>query len=101
MTPFDESGNRIAMKYKGKQNIEMVSLSLIDPLWSVFNFLPSLKFNPNLSNECLFYDRLLKDSLGGNAKTTMIANVSPASTSFGESLSTLRYPLISEIYSNS
>ncbi|XP_074614854.1 kinesin-like protein KIF14 [Acropora palmata] len=34
---------------------------------------------------------LLKDSLGGNAKTTMIANVSPASTSFGESLSTLRY----------
>lgn len=50
MTPFDESGNRIAIKYKGKQNIEMVSLCLIDPLWSVFNFLPSLKFNPNLSN---------------------------------------------------
>ncbi|KAL9988342.1 hypothetical protein ACROYT_G002777 [Oculina patagonica] len=36
---------------------------------------------------------LLKDSLGGNSKTTMIANISPASTSFGESLSTLRYPL--------
>ncbi|XP_068734565.1 kinesin-like protein KIF14 isoform X1 [Montipora capricornis] len=34
---------------------------------------------------------LLKDSLGGNSKTTMIANISPASTSFGESLSTLRY----------
>ena len=36
--------------------------------------------------------RLLKDSLGGNSKTTMIANISPASISFGESLSTLRYP---------
>ena len=36
--------------------------------------------------------RLLKDSLGGNSKTAMIANISPASTSFGESLSTLRYP---------
>ncbi|KAM7447173.1 the TRAFAC class myosin-kinesin ATPase superfamily [Porites harrisoni] len=34
---------------------------------------------------------LLKDSLGGNSKTTMIANISPASISFGESLSTLRY----------
>ncbi|EDO29392.1 predicted protein, partial [Nematostella vectensis] len=34
---------------------------------------------------------LLKDSLGGNSKTTMIANVSPANTHFGETLSTLRY----------
>jgi len=43
--------------------------------------------------ECVIsLDRLLKDSLGGNSKTAMIANISPASTSFGESLSTLRYP---------
>ncbi|KAL1258189.1 hypothetical protein QQF64_011433 [Cirrhinus molitorella] len=34
---------------------------------------------------------LLKDSLGGNSKTIMIATVSPSSTSYNETLSTLRY----------
>uniref|UniRef100_UPI00358EB687 kinesin-like protein KIF19 n=1 Tax=Myxine glutinosa TaxID=7769 RepID=UPI00358EB687 len=35
--------------------------------------------------------RLLKDSLGGNSRTVMIAHVSPASTSFEESRNTLTY----------
>jgi len=35
--------------------------------------------------------RLLQDSLGGNTKTVMIANVSPASDSYDETLGTLRY----------
>ncbi|XP_003475495.1 stAR-related lipid transfer protein 9 isoform X2 [Cavia porcellus] len=34
---------------------------------------------------------LLKDSLGGNSKTIMIATVSPAHTSYTETMSTLRY----------
>ncbi|XP_033126809.1 uncharacterized protein LOC117124622 [Anneissia japonica] len=34
---------------------------------------------------------LLKDSLGGNSKTIMISTVSPASTYFNETMSTLRY----------
>ena len=34
---------------------------------------------------------LLKDSLGGNAKTCIIANISPASSSFSETLSTLKF----------
>lgn len=34
---------------------------------------------------------LLKDSIGGNAKTCIIANISPSSLSFGETLSTLRF----------
>ncbi|XP_015585047.1 kinesin-like protein Klp98A isoform X3 [Cephus cinctus] len=34
---------------------------------------------------------LLKDSLGGNSKTIMIAAVSPADCNYGETLSTLRY----------
>ncbi|XP_006815792.2 kinesin-like protein KIF16B [Saccoglossus kowalevskii] len=34
---------------------------------------------------------LLKDSIGGNSKTIMIATVSPADVNYGESLSTLRY----------
>ncbi|XP_051493331.1 kinesin-like protein KIF17 isoform X2 [Apus apus] len=35
--------------------------------------------------------RLLQDSLGGNTKTLMVACLSPADTSYNESLSTLRY----------
>lgn len=35
--------------------------------------------------------RLLQDSLGGNAKTLMIATTSPASYNFEETVSTLRY----------
>ncbi|KAM6119103.1 kinesin-like protein KIF19 [Phoenicopterus ruber ruber] len=35
--------------------------------------------------------RLLKDSLGGNSRTVMIAHISPASTAFEESRSTLAY----------
>jgi kinesin family protein 3/17 len=35
--------------------------------------------------------RLLQDSLGGNTKTVMIANISPADYNYEETLSTLRY----------
>ncbi len=35
--------------------------------------------------------RLLQDSLGGNAKTVMIANCGPANHNFDETISTLRY----------
>ncbi len=35
--------------------------------------------------------RLLKDSLGGNCRTIMIANISPAASSFEETLNTLKY----------
>ncbi|CAG0912810.1 unnamed protein product [Notodromas monacha] len=35
--------------------------------------------------------RLLQDSLGGNAKTVMVANIGPASYNSDETLSTLRY----------
>ncbi|XP_072385373.1 kinesin-like protein KIF18A isoform X1 [Diabrotica undecimpunctata] len=35
--------------------------------------------------------RLLKDSLGGNCKTVMIANVSPSSLSFEDTYNTLKY----------
>ena len=34
---------------------------------------------------------LLKDNLGGNSKTVMVATVSPAADNFEETLSTLRY----------
>lgn len=35
--------------------------------------------------------RLLRDSLGGNAQTIMVACVSPADSSYDETLNTLRY----------
>eukprot|EP00928_Gymnodinium_smaydae_P048831 TRINITY_DN32700_c0_g1_i1.p1 TRINITY_DN32700_c0_g1~~TRINITY_DN32700_c0_g1_i1.p1 ORF type:complete len:854 (-),score=225.24 TRINITY_DN32700_c0_g1_i1:44-2605(-) len=35
--------------------------------------------------------RLLQDSLGGNTKTVMVANCSPAGSNYEDSLSTLRY----------
>ena len=34
--------------------------------------------------------RLLQDSLGGNTKTVMVANVGPADWNYDETLSTLR-----------
>lgn len=34
---------------------------------------------------------LLKDSLGGNSKTCIIANISPATTSYAETLSTIKF----------
>lgn len=35
--------------------------------------------------------RILKDSLGGNCKTVMIANISPSSLSYDDSYNTLKY----------
>nr|KAG5685609.1 hypothetical protein BaRGS_022173 [Batillaria attramentaria] len=35
--------------------------------------------------------RLLQDSLGGNSKTVMVANIGPASYNYDETLTTLRY----------
>ena len=35
--------------------------------------------------------RLLQDSLGGNTKTCMVANIGPADWNFDETMSTLRY----------
>lgn len=37
--------------------------------------------------------RILKDSLGGNSKTLMIACISPSSSDFDESLNTLNYAM--------
>ena len=34
---------------------------------------------------------MLKDSLGGNCKTVMIANISPGTLGFEETINTLKY----------
>jgi len=43
---------------------------------------------------------LLRDSLGGNHKTLIICNVSPSSTSFGETLSTLKFAQRAKLIKN-
>lgn len=43
---------------------------------------------------------LLRDSLGGNSKTLIIANVSPNSNSFGETLSTLKFAQRAKLIKN-
>ncbi|XP_063722284.1 kinesin-like protein KIF16B, partial [Symsagittifera roscoffensis] len=43
---------------------------------------------------------LLRDSLGGNAYTTMIATVSPSSSAYHETISTLRYASRTQVIKN-
>lgn len=43
---------------------------------------------------------LLRDSLGGNSKTLIIANISPNSNSFGETLSTLKFAQRAKLIKN-
>jgi kinesin family protein 16B len=65
-------------------------------LGSVISSLAELA-NPNASKKFYIPYRdstltwLLKDSLGGNSKTVMLAAISPADVNYSETLSTLRY----------
>lgn len=43
---------------------------------------------------------LLRDSLGGNSKTLIIANISPSPNSFGETLSTLKFAQRAKLIKN-
>ena len=43
---------------------------------------------------------LLRDSLGGNSKTLIIANISPNSNSFGETLSTMKFAQRAKLIKN-
>ena len=43
---------------------------------------------------------LLRDSLGGNSKTTIIANITPGAVSCGETLSTLKFAQRAKLIKN-
>ncbi|CAG9830106.1 unnamed protein product [Diabrotica balteata] len=67
-------------------------------LGSVISALAELSVEQNGQKKAIFIPYrdsvltwLLKDSLGGNSKTIMIAAISPADCNYGETLSTLRY----------
>ena len=70
------------MKEAAKINLSLSALG------NVISALVDGKFIPYRDSKLT---RILQDSLGGNTKTIMIANISPASDSYEESLSTLRY----------
>lgn len=63
-------------------------INVIQQLSSVSSANASSTFVPYRNSKLTM---LLKDSLGGNTKTIMIANVSPAEFNYEETLSTLRY----------
>eukprot|EP00924_Labyrinthula_sp_SR-Ha-C_P004504 snap_masked-scaffold_1-processed-gene-2.38-mRNA-1 protein AED:0.03 eAED:0.05 QI:0/-1/0/1/-1/1/1/0/685 len=72
-----------------------INLSL-SALGNVISALVEKAKKPNASNIFIPYrvsklTRLLQDSLGGNTKTVMISNISPADYNFDETMSTLRY----------
>lgn len=76
----------------------------MDNLWSfyILQFIMLWKYHPvdwkvaftRIFKNVRFVLRLLKESLGGNSKTAMIATISPSHHHIEETLSTLRYPLI-------
>jgi kinesin family member 1 len=72
----------LADSEKGRNNKEVVPYR--DSVTTLPNFMQIFK-----QLKVLTY--LLKDSLGGNSKTAMIACVSPADNNYDETLSTLRY----------
>lgn len=71
-------------------NKSLVTLgSVISSLAEMANPAGSKKFYIPYRDSTLTW--LLKDSLGGNSKTIMIAAISPADVNYSETLSTLRY----------
>ncbi|XP_076451061.1 kinesin-like protein KIF27 [Babylonia areolata] len=71
------------------------SIHINSGLLSLGNVISSLGDPKKKSNHIPYRDskitRLLKDSLGGNAKTVMICCISPASANFDETLNALKY----------
>ncbi|KAK7099081.1 hypothetical protein V1264_003272 [Littorina saxatilis] len=71
------------------------SIHINSGLLSLGNVISSLGDPKKKSNHIPYRDskitRILKDSLGGNAKTVMICCISPASSNFDETLNALKY----------
>ncbi|ELU07622.1 hypothetical protein CAPTEDRAFT_180938 [Capitella teleta] len=84
------TGDRL--KEGGSINKSLVTLgNVISTLADWSDRAPSLKRSAFIPYRDSVLTWLLKDSLGGNARTIMIATVSPADFYYAESLSTLRY----------
>ena len=75
----------------GERFVESTKINLsLSALGKVINSLVEGK-NGHIPYRDSKLTRLLQDSLGGNAKTAVIATVSPSPLNYEETLSTLRY----------
>lgn len=89
------------------QQLNNFQFNLVNILWSqLYNHDQNLQCHFSVTGNCInklaagdrhipYRDskltRLLKDSLGGNCQTVMIANVSPSSFSYEDTYNTLKY----------
>lgn len=79
-------------KVVGVHFSEAIKINLsLSTLGAVINKLSSNKKNKHIPFRESTLTWLLKESLGGNSKTIMLATVSPADVNYSESINTLRY----------
>ena len=94
LTMLDLAGSERASKTKNRgvrlREGANINRSLL-ALGNVINALGSARKGSYIPYRDSKLTRLLKDSLGGNCRTVMIAAVSPAARSFEETLNTLKY----------
>ncbi|XP_062503257.1 kinesin-like protein KIF16B isoform X2 [Corticium candelabrum] len=81
----------IHLKESGKINRSLVTLGLVISALAELSSYSGQARKVFVPYRDSILTWLLRESLGGNSKTVMIANISPASCNYGESLSTLRY----------
>ena len=89
----DLAGSERIKKTKAQQETQQQGIYInlaLSTLGQVIGALsnPSSKHTPYRDSKLT---RLLQDSLGGNTKTLMIANIGPSEFNYDETLSTLRY----------
>ncbi|XP_069480414.1 kinesin-like protein KIF7 [Ambystoma mexicanum] len=91
----DLAGSERIMKTGNTGERLKESIQINSGLLALGNVISALGDSKRKSSHIPYRDskitRILKDSLGGNAKTAMIACISPSSSNFDESLNTLNY----------
>lgn len=77
---------------KGARFTEAININLsLSALGNVINALTSNKSSKHIPYRDSKLTRILQDSLGGNSKTVMIANICSSDYNYDETLSTLRF----------
>eukprot|EP01117_Protostelium_nocturnum_P016192 TRINITY_DN6359_c0_g1_i2.p1 TRINITY_DN6359_c0_g1~~TRINITY_DN6359_c0_g1_i2.p1 ORF type:complete len:1305 (+),score=532.06 TRINITY_DN6359_c0_g1_i2:120-4034(+) len=84
-----KSTNAVGLRLKEAGSINKSLSSLGNVIRSLVDVAQGLSRHVHYRDSKLTF--LLKDSLGGNSKTTIIANVSPSDVQYGETLSTLKF----------